>query len=133
MDGLVALVAIAIPLAFVYLAFAMIRAISGRSRNMKALRASGFRFDHVLSGNVVVVFDDAARTVAFVYWDAVEKFPYAAISSWEWDYWTDRGRRIRNALHFHLNDKDTPLIKVGNLSSDEAEHWNAKLRPLLSG
>lgn len=95
------------------------------------LVASGFRIDHTLNGNLVVLFDDTKREIAFVYTDLVIRCSYDNIISHKWSWVDGNGVRFSNSLNFTLDNVEYPLIKVGNLSEKMAEFWYAKINAIL--
>src|SRR5450830_1655920 len=95
--------------------FGMIYAMytgSNLKRNYERLIASGFGRDHVLSGSVVVVFDDRQRKVAFVFADCVRQYEYRAISAWDWEWQQRNGKHVVDYIKFTLRDAQFPLVKT---------------------
>ncbi|SFM57309.1 hypothetical protein SAMN05421721_1112 [Ectothiorhodospira mobilis] len=104
-----------------------------QARNqLDKLKQSGFQIDHLLNGSVKVAFNDATRKVAFVFRDMSLQYDYTDIKQWQWHWIEKNAVKTNNQLHFTLRDKNRPLIKVGNLSKTEAEHWVAKLDAIIN-
>lgn len=100
--------------------------------NLVALKAEGFNVDHLMKGKPKLAFDEAAKQVAIIGYDGVIKYSYSDLRSWQW-HWVDKnGYKTKNEIHFALNDKDRPLLKVWGLSKEDAEQWMAKLDLILA-
>lgn len=104
------------------------RAINAR---VAQLRREGFSVDHSLAGNIFVAFDLSQRKVAFVFSDATKVYDMSIIRTWQ-RHWTERnGVRSNHAIHLTLRDPNAPLVKITQLSGQQAEAWDAKLGALL--
>jgi hypothetical protein len=100
--------------------------------NVKKLQQSGFALNHFLKGDIRVAFDDSKRRAAFVYSSGIVEYDYSDFRTWNWHWVEKNGVRTQNAIHITLNDKNRPLIKVGNLSTKTAELWMAKLGAIIN-
>lgn len=100
---------------------------------LEELIASGFHIDHRLNSNIIVVFDDNRREVAFVASNELIRVAYGDVISWQWTWTEGNGVQFNNHLNFTIKNVRFPLIKIPFRSdSTSAEHWDAKVSAILN-
>ncbi len=92
------------------------------------LQRAGFKIDHVLKGNVYVLFDQTRKKIAFVFSNKSSVYNYSDVRDVT-RYWLGfRGIKLKNTMVFSLHGKK---IRCGNLSARQAEYWQSRAVELI--
>lgn len=75
-------------------------------------------------GSIKVIFDDKKKRVAFVAADGIANYDYKDIKKWQWNWKEVEGEKTDNAIHFTVQNKDIPLIRVSVKNAENAEEWD---------
>lgn len=107
--------------------------IPGRKqqRLYKELLASGFSPRYCLSGSVIFAFDTDKREFAIVYSSGIYRYDFDQIDSWNYEWETRNGVRVKNNFIINVLDPDYPR-HVSSASSKVCTHWHAKMNALLN-
>jgi hypothetical protein len=115
---------------FIWFTYSVVIGSRRKARaQVKKLREGGFCVDHMLKGNIYVLFDHTNKKIAFVFRDSSFVYDYGDVKSVT-RYWMDfPGVKLRNTLVFALQGKK---IRCRNLSARQAEYWHPRLAELIA-
>lgn len=111
--------------------WAYIQYIRAQQRNLKDVFASGFKANHRLGGEKIVMFDDSLREMVIIEGAKLYRYGYAMIDTWSHECDVRNNRRIHNRLVITVLDTENPRHEI-RVSANEAQLWLAKMRAILA-
>lgn len=110
------------------LAYSVVHSRKKAWAHAEELQRAGFSIDHVLKGNIYVLFDQARKKIAFVFSDKSSVHNYSDVQHVT-RYWLGFSViKLRNSMVFTLDGK---RIRCGNLSARQAEYWQSRVVELI--